>query len=445
MLMETKPSYKDLEKQIKKLTKAASENKKIIKASMENEARYRQILNIAPAGIYEVDFRTGKFVNVNDTISDYSGYTKEELLSMNAIDILTEESQKKLIERTAKMLNGEMVPEIVDYEIIRKDGSLVWLNISNRFVYDDGNIVGSTVVARDITEYKRIQNELIESEKKFRTLVNTAPYGIQLTDRAGKIIVSNPAHHAILGYTDGQLIGKYVWELVVEDPQKTRTKKDYANLIKHEPAPEIYYNKNETKDGRVVDVQINWNYVRDINGNVDGIVSVIHDITQRKRTEKALRERDEALRAKASQLQEVNTTLKVLLKKRDEDKVIFQKQVMASINSLILPCVDTLRKTNLSDKQKKCVEMIDESINEIVSPFAQQVGLPLTGLTPTEIRVANLIRQGKKTKEIATLLDLSPRTIDSHRRSIRKKLGISKKNENLRSHLLSLSGSRNNL
>ncbi len=134
--------------------------KRAEEALRESEERYRQIFNIAPAGIWEVDFRTGKFIDVNDAVCEYSGYTKDELLSMNALDVLTEESQEILLNRTGKVLSGKSVPDTVDYEIIRKDGSLVWLCISNRYIYEDENIVGATVVARDITERKQAEEEI---------------------------------------------------------------------------------------------------------------------------------------------------------------------------------------------------------------------------------------------------------------------------------------------
>jgi len=91
--------------------------------------------------------------------------------------------------------------------------------------------------------------------------VTTAPYGIQLTDNKGKIIYSNPAHHKIQGYADGELFGKYIWELMADENLGSKAKDYYEKIIKEQPTPEVYYNRDLTKDGREIDVQVNWDYV----------------------------------------------------------------------------------------------------------------------------------------------------------------------------------------
>ena len=151
-------------------------------ALKESEQRYRQIYNIAPAGIWEVDFRTGKLVDVNNAVCEYSGYTKDELLSMNGIDLLTEESQKRFLNRISKLLSGASVPDPVDYEIIRKDGSVFWASISNRYIYEDENIVGSTVVAIDITERKQAEDALQTSHERFLTVLESIDATIYVAD-----------------------------------------------------------------------------------------------------------------------------------------------------------------------------------------------------------------------------------------------------------------------
>ena len=86
-------------------------------ALRESERQYRQLLNHAPAGIFEVDFVKQKFVNVNDVICEYTGYTREEMLSMSLFDILNEDSKRLFSERLAKLFAGETVPETVEFKI----------------------------------------------------------------------------------------------------------------------------------------------------------------------------------------------------------------------------------------------------------------------------------------------------------------------------------------
>jgi len=562
--MAEKPTYEELEKRILELEQSESEHKRTEEVLRESEERYLQIFNIAPAGIYEVDFRTGKFIDVNAAVCEYSGYTKDELLSMNAIDVLTEESQEILLNRTGKVLSGESIPDTVDYEIIRQDGSLAWLSISNRYLYEGENIVGSTVVARDITERKRTEEELLKSEKKFKTPVNTAPYGIQLTDWKGKIIFSNPAHHAMHGYADGELIGKYIWDLIADDQSKTRTKNYYTNLIKNKPSPKDYYNKGITKDGRLIDVQINWDYVRNASGKVDGIISIVHDITERKWLEEGLRtsekhlkslldsatgfavyrlaydekssykltvnfvspsikdilgveqedftsetffnhihqedlarveeanqmafetnrfdvicrynniqknkwvwihaistgvrnaeglvthvngimiditakqEAEEKLKNKAQNLEEVNTALNVLLKKRENDKTNLEERFLDNITQMVLPYLDKIDSVNRDISLKVLIDILRENLSEVTSSLPHNLSSKCFNLSPTEIQVANFIKHGKNTKEIASILNISPKTVKNYRQKIREKIGIANKKINLQSRLSSL-------
>ena len=132
------------------------------KALQESEAKYRHLVNHAPAGIYEVDFIEGKFVSVNDVICEYTGYTRQELLTMSALDILTEDSQKLLLERLDRILKGQKVSSTAEFKIKAKTGREFWVMINSKMLYAaDGKTKGAMVVAHDITEQK-----LAEEEKK---------------------------------------------------------------------------------------------------------------------------------------------------------------------------------------------------------------------------------------------------------------------------------------
>jgi DNA-binding CsgD family transcriptional regulator len=97
-----------------------------------------------------------------------------------------------------------------------------------------------------------------------------------------------------------------------------------------------------------------------------------------------------------------------------------------------------LKKTRLDDIQKTYLGIIESNLDDIISPFVRGSSINLLDFTPTELQVANLVKQGKITKEIASILNLSPKTIEFHRDNIRKKMGIKNRKINLRTHLLSL-------
>jgi DNA-binding NarL/FixJ family response regulator len=153
--------------------------------------------------------------------------------------------------------------------------------------------------------------------------------------------------------------------------------------------------------------------------------------------EQRVEERTRELRIKSENLEEMNTALKVLLKKREEDKEELEEKVIYNVKELILPFLEKLKRSRLDNRQETCVDILEANLNDIVAPFAKTLSTRYLNLTPSEIQIANLVKHGKTTKEIADLLNLSTRTIESHRDSIRQKLGIKNKKANLRTHLMS--------
>jgi DNA-binding NarL/FixJ family response regulator len=144
---------------------------------------------------------------------------------------------------------------------------------------------------------------------------------------------------------------------------------------------------------------------------------------------------EERVRERTSELEETNIALKVLLKKIERDKREVEARVVANVRELIDPLLDKLEKSRLDSWQQTCVEIVKTNLGEIISPFLQNVALKTLKLTPTEIQVANLIRLGRPSKEIAELLNIAPATVDVHRKNIRKKTGITNKKINLRTIL----------
>jgi DNA-binding CsgD family transcriptional regulator len=187
----------------------------------------------------------------------------------------------------------------------------------------------------------------------------------------------------------------------------------------------------------------------DDDGELCGYRGVDRDITERKRIQEELQkaydelenrveERTRELDIQKSNLEEVNIALQVLLDKRLEDKKEMEDNVLTNVKEMIAPYFEKIRKTKPNDQQKAILSILESYLNEIISPFARKMSLRYLNLTPTEIEVANLLRLGINSKEIADIMNLSPRTIYNHRKNIRKKFGLENRKTNLRSHLLSI-------
>jgi PAS domain S-box-containing protein len=167
------------------------------------------------------------------------------------------------------------------------------------------------------------------------------------------------------------------------------------------------------------------------------IANALASVMARKRVDDALKEREKELEIKTGNLEEMNSALKVLLQRREEDRKELEEKVMFNVKELVVHYIEKLRITRLDKKQSGYVDILESNLQSIVSPFSRTLSHAYLNLTPAEIEIADLVRQGKSTKEMAELLNVSTRTIEFHRKNIRKKLGIELKKANLRTRLLS--------
>ena len=125
------------------------------------------------------------------------------------------------------------------------------------------------------------------------------------------------------------------------------------------------------------------------------------------------------------------------MKKRDEDKEELEEKMLFNVKNLVMPYLEKIKSSRLDDRQKTLVAIMESNLNDILSPFVRGMSTKHLNLTPSELQVADLVKNGKTTKEIAGLLHLSEKTIEFHRDNIRKKIGIKDKKINLRTYLLS--------
>ena len=282
----------------------------------------------------------------------------------------------------------------------------------------------------EITQRKLTEKALQESEEHFRKLAEGSFEAIVLHEK-GVILEANNQYYEMFGYNSDELVGKDAISLTAT-PESIENIKTQISLGNFGPYEVAGVKKDGTKFPMEVRIKLtshNGHKVR---------MAVIRDLTEQKQAERVLKERTRELEIKKNSLEEVNTAMKVLLKKREEDKEELEDNVLINVKELIEPYFKKIKKTKLDDQQKTFLSIIESNLNEIVSPFTRKMSLEYLNLTPTEIQIANLIGHGSPSKKIAELMNVSPRTIDTHRKNIRRKIGLQGQRGNLRSHLLSL-------
>jgi PAS domain S-box-containing protein len=258
--------------------------------------------------------------------------------------------------------------------------------------------------------------------------------GFRVIDEKGIITYANEKLSEMLGYKVDEMIGRSATEFLDEHSKKVWTK-EFEKRKKHESSR--YEMTLVRKDGEKVPTIVSPRPIFDDSGVFRGSYSAITDIGNLKRTENALKESEKELKVKTANLEEVNAALRVLLKRMEEDKRELEDKVRLNVQQMIHPYLERLKAAGLSERQRGHINKLEANLNEIMSPFTQKLLAGHPRLTPAELQIANLLRQGKSSKEIADDLGLSSRTVETHRRNMRNKLGMKDKKANLRSYLLS--------
>lgn len=168
-------------------------------------------------------------------------------------------------------------------------------------------------------------------------------------------------------------------------------------------------------------------------------VIVTHEnITPIMLAQEKLRQQESELKIKTEKLEETNIALKILLEHRQKDIEQLENRIVGNVRELALPYMEKLQASSLNERQRTMVDIAITNLHDIITPFLNRLSSINILLTPQEIEVASLVRQGKSSQEIADVLMVSVATVSFHRKKLRHKLGLSKSGGNLRAYLLSL-------
>ncbi|MDJ0987041.1 MAG: PAS domain S-box protein [Desulfobacterales bacterium] len=405
------------------LKKEIIERQRTEKDLRDNEERYRALADASFEAVFISD--KGICIDTNHTAAEMFGYAHDELMGIFGTDVIAPES-KELVKQ--HILSGYEEP----YEAVaqKKDGTTFQVKIHGKMTQYKGRNVRVTVV-HDIDQSKQMENRLRQSEKKYRDIFELSPEAIVLLDSKGIVLDMNAKIHDWLGYSLEKFIGKHFLDVpFLSEEGKVKAEAKFTQRMtgkKVAPYELGFYRKNGKKRvGRIV-----ANPIKDENGEIIQILVMISDVTEGKQSE-------EELKIKTQNLEEVVTALKVLLEQRELDKTELEEKVLLNVSKRIIPYLEKLKSKNAKDSKKAYIDIIESNLNDIISPFIHDLSNKFIKLSPTEIQVVDMIKQGKTTKEIAKTMNVATSTVDTHRNHIRKKLGITNKNINLTTYLNSL-------
>jgi len=262
-------------------------------ALRESEEQFRAMFEVASIGIAQADTRTGQWLRVNKKMCAITGYSADEMLQMRVPEITHPEDRQRDWEAFQRVVRGEAPNYRLEKRYLRKDGTLVWVNVNMTVIRNAaGQPVRTMATIEDVTERKQSEEKIKESEARYKTIFENAGSAIFTADvESGRLLECNSLAEKLVGRTRDQIIGMHQSVLHPVDEAEKYKEKFAIHLKKRYVADfeaEVLH-----KDGRRIPVLISAHTI-EISGK-KVIVGLFIDITERKQAEEEIRRLNEEL------------------------------------------------------------------------------------------------------------------------------------------------------
>ncbi|PYT02322.1 MAG: hypothetical protein DMF60_21680, partial [Acidobacteria bacterium] len=272
----------------------STERKRAGEALLESEERYRELVENARDIIYSHDLK-GNYTSVNKAGEQITGYTREEVLKMNLAQTVAPEYLERARQMIANKLAGQK-ETVYDLEIIAKDAHRIKVEVNTRLVYEDDVPVGIQGIARDVTERKRAEEALRDSQERFRRYFELGLIGMSITSPTRGYLEVNDHLCEMLGCERSELLNK-TWSEFTHPDDLAANVVNFNLVLAGKLDGYTLEKRFIRKDGQVIHANISVKCVRCADGSVDYFVALTQDITERKEAERALRESQAHLQA----------------------------------------------------------------------------------------------------------------------------------------------------
>ncbi len=264
-------------------------------AKWQSEDRYRTILDETAEAYYELDL-AGNFIFMNDATCHHLGYSKEELRGVNFRDHVIKEDVKKMYNYFSNIYKAGKPEKAMIYRVKAKDGSIIIVeNIGFPLRSQQGEIIGFRGIARDITERKRMEEALRQSEEKYRAIIENIKDGYFEIDLAGNFTFFNESLCEIHGYPQEELMGMNHRQYADKENAK-KVFEAFNEIYKTGKTGSIFDYEIIRKDGAKRQVEVSASLKKDASGNPIGFRGVTRDVTERTQAEEVMRQSEERYR-----------------------------------------------------------------------------------------------------------------------------------------------------
>jgi PAS domain S-box-containing protein len=409
-----------------------TKRKQAEKALSESEKRLKTILDSIKSGIVMIDVDTHEIVDANPAAIQMIGATKEEIIGSVCHQYIcpAEKGACPISDLGQKIDNSERI--LIQANGVETPIIKTATNISiNGKEYLLENFI-------DITEKKKLELQMQDSERRYRTVADFTYDWEYWVAPDGNYIYISPSCQRITGYSANEFVKNPLLLQKIIHPE------DRDKFLRH--LDEIHINDEVCqlefrifrRDGEKRWIDHRCQPVLDPEGINIGRRCTNRDITYQKKIELDLKNQRQMLIEKTISQEKANETLKAMLDQREIEKKSIEQSMVTNLKRYVFPYLDDLEGQRTGKDVKIFVNIIRTNIEQLISPVSNNLSGVYLKLTPTEIKIADLIRQGNSTKTIAGMLNISISTVEKHRNKIRKKLNLLKKKVNLYTYLNSL-------
>jgi len=413
---------------------------------LESETLYKTLAEKTFAGAYVV--QDGKFRYLNNYATSTLGYHQNELIGRKAYSIVHMEDRKNVRKFAREMLNGKRTAPYF-YRSLNKKGNIQWIMETVTSITYEGRpaVLGNNM---DITDLHEARTKLEELNNLKSSILDATPNTILYLENR-KIIFANNAVESIFGWKPEELIGKSTRILFHSNKdyrelggmtypslEKSRIFNKSSYLYKHKDGREIICSVKIARIGETLHKR--------------RVIATHEDITEQIRMQNALQQRTQELEIKTQNLEEANkaleetnTALHVILKRINADKATLEESVTNNVNILIMPCIQQMKKYHMDNAALKYMSQAESYLKELTSSFLNKLHHKFPTLTNREFIILNYLKEGKSSKEIADLLNITAKGVEYHIGKIRLMLGIKKTRTKLIPYLLMLDANENQL
>ncbi|MEW5910884.1 MAG: PAS domain S-box protein, partial [Thermodesulfobacteriota bacterium] len=366
------------------------EYQQIEKELRESEKKYRTLVETMNEGFILCD-KNQNITYINKSFLKMTQYPEEEIIGRPFSDFCNHDSKQRLSRQKELRKKGIRDP----YEIILegKKGDKIHCIVSPQAIFDKKEaFAGSFATITNISGVKEAERILRQNEAHLRSLMESATnFAIfrlsknETDPSATNVVFVSPSIRDILCVDTPIDFGTWLDNIHPEDNKLAQ--ETSGAIFKAEMLNQTLRIRHpETRQPHWI--QIISKGIREIETGTSYANGIIVDISRLKTAE-------EELKQKSGHLQELNTALKILLERRDEDQRNMEERMLYNVKTRIMPHLERLKQANLNERLSRYLEAIEDQLMDVVSPFIQGLSSRFLDLTPTEIQVADYIREGK--------------------------------------------------